>query len=93
VYVHSKLMIVDDAWMTVGSANLEKRSLERDSELNVTCWDADVVRARRELFAEHGGTADDAALAALRAAAARPLDAARPGLIVRLDPTRYAVDG
>ena len=98
VYVHSKLMIVDDAWMTVGSANLEKGSLEHDTELNVTCWDGDVVSSlRRELFAEHGGDAAGAAerspLAALRSAAARPLDASRNGLVVELDAARYAVDG
>ena len=98
VYVHSKLMIVDDAWMTVGSANLEMSSLERDTELNVACWDARVVTSlRRELFAEHGGdvvTAEARSpLAALRAAAARQMDVARSGLVVRLDATKYAVDG
>jgi len=98
VYVHSKLMIVDDAWMTVGSANLEMDSLERHTELNVACWDAGVVAAlRRELFAEHGGEAVTAEarspLAALRAAAARPMDVARSGLVVRLDATAYAVAG
>jgi cardiolipin synthase A/B len=97
VYVHSKLMIVDDAWMTVGSANLEKDSLERHTELNVACWDGDVVAAlRRELFAEHGGdavrTATGSPLAALRSAAARPLVASRSGLLVELDATKYARD-
>jgi phosphatidylserine/phosphatidylglycerophosphate/cardiolipin synthase-like enzyme len=92
VYVHSKLMIVDDAWMTVGSANLERDSLERHTEMNVVCWDPSVVRELRgELFREHG--AADSSPAALRAAAARPLDAARSGLIVELDAARYAVDG
>ncbi len=35
VYVHSKLMVVDDAYAIVGSANLNQRSLDgdRDSEL------------------------------------------------------------
>jgi cardiolipin synthase A/B len=96
VYVHSKLMIVDDAWMTVGSANLEKNSMERHTELNVACWDGDVVASlRRELFAEHGCDAVTAEtrspLTALRAAAARPVDAARSGLVVELDATTYAV--
>jgi phosphatidylserine/phosphatidylglycerophosphate/cardiolipin synthase-like enzyme len=58
VYVHAKIAVVDGAWMTVGSANLEKRSLERDTELNVACWDAAVARAfERTLVAEHGGGA------------------------------------
>ncbi len=62
VYVHAKIAIVDGVWMTVGSANLEKRSLERDSELNVVCWDARVAAGlRRDLLAEHsGGSMPDA---------------------------------
>ncbi len=35
IYVHSKLMIVDDRYMIIGSANINDRSLlgSRDSEL------------------------------------------------------------
>lgn len=35
VYIHSKLMIVDDVWTLIGSANLNDRSMlgERDSEV------------------------------------------------------------
>ncbi|MET0384492.1 MAG: phospholipase D-like domain-containing protein [Polyangiales bacterium] len=33
-YIHSKLMIVDDVLLTVGSANLTNRSLAADTELN-----------------------------------------------------------
>ena len=32
-YIHSKLMIVDDRFLTVGSANLTNRSMGLDSEL------------------------------------------------------------
>ncbi len=54
VYVHAKLAIVDGAWMTVGSANLERSSLERATEMNVACWDAAVADGlHRELRAEH----------------------------------------
>ena len=57
VYVHAKMAIVDAAWMTVGSANLERRSLERDTELNVVCWDAAVAAALREtLRQEHAAS-------------------------------------
>ncbi|MBL8955977.1 MAG: phospholipase [Myxococcaceae bacterium] len=35
-YIHSKLMIVDDTFMTIGSANLTDRSLGVDTELNVS---------------------------------------------------------
>lgn len=41
IYVHSKLMIVDDRWVLVGSANINDRSLlgTGDSELAVTIAD------------------------------------------------------
>jgi phospholipase D1/2 len=41
IYVHSKLMIVDDRWVLVGSANINDRSLlgNGDSELAVTIAD------------------------------------------------------
>ena len=35
VYVHAKLMVVDDVFMTLGSANINTRSMEGDSELNI----------------------------------------------------------
>lgn len=43
VYVHSKLMIVDDRYVLVGSANINERSLlgDRDSELAVLIADTD----------------------------------------------------
>jgi phosphatidylserine/phosphatidylglycerophosphate/cardiolipin synthase-like enzyme len=37
-YVHSKLMIVDDRFLTIGSANATNRSMGLDSELNLA-WD------------------------------------------------------
>jgi phosphatidylserine/phosphatidylglycerophosphate/cardiolipin synthase-like enzyme len=54
VYVHAKVGIVDDAWLTIGSANLNEHSLFNDTEMNVVCRDADVVRETRlRLWAEH----------------------------------------
>lgn len=35
IYIHSKLMIIDDVFLTVGSANLNQRSMASDSEINV----------------------------------------------------------
>ncbi|MBR7971661.1 phospholipase [Burkholderia vietnamiensis] len=35
IYIHSKLMIVDDVFITVGSANLNLRSMSVDSEINI----------------------------------------------------------
>jgi len=54
VYVHAKIGIVDDEWLTLGSANLNEHSLFNDTELNVVCRDADIVRETRlRLWSEH----------------------------------------
>jgi cardiolipin synthase len=54
VYVHSKLMLIDDAWATVGSCNLHHYSLFGNGELNAAFWDPAAVQALRvELFQEH----------------------------------------
>jgi phosphatidylserine/phosphatidylglycerophosphate/cardiolipin synthase-like enzyme len=54
--VHAKLGIVDDEWLTVGSANLNEHSLFNDTEVNIATDDPDVVRATRlRLWAEHLG--------------------------------------
>jgi len=67
-YIHSKLMIVDDRFITVGSANLTNRSMGTDTELHAS-WEAPATasgaqdrrlartirRARVSLLAEHGG--------------------------------------
>lgn len=54
VYVHSKLMIVDDVMITNGSANLNVRSMEVDSELNIMSPNAKVARAfRQRLWKQH----------------------------------------
>jgi len=55
IYVHAKLMIVDDAVLRIGSANLNNRSMGLDSECDV------VIDSRR---AGNGHAAD--AIAALR---------------------------
>jgi phosphatidylserine/phosphatidylglycerophosphate/cardiolipin synthase-like enzyme len=54
VYVHSKVCVVDDQWLTLGSANLNERSLFNDSEVNVCCEDkALATEVRERLWAEH----------------------------------------
>ncbi len=56
IYVHAKVGIVDDRWATVGSANLNSRSLSRDAELNVAVLDTPFARGLRlSLWAEHLG--------------------------------------
>jgi phosphatidylserine/phosphatidylglycerophosphate/cardiolipin synthase-like enzyme len=54
VYVHAKIGIVDDRWLTLGSANLNEHSLFNDTEMNVTTWDEGSARGTRlRLWAEH----------------------------------------
>jgi phosphatidylserine/phosphatidylglycerophosphate/cardiolipin synthase-like enzyme len=54
VYVHAKIGIVDDRWLTLGSANLNEHSLFNDTELNVVTCDSELTRATRlRLWSEH----------------------------------------
>jgi len=54
LYVHAKIGIVDDAWLTVGSANLNEHSFFNDTEMNVVTCDPAVARETRlGLWAEH----------------------------------------
>jgi phosphatidylserine/phosphatidylglycerophosphate/cardiolipin synthase-like enzyme len=54
LYVHAKVGIVDDRWLTVGSANLNAHSLLNDTEMNVVTDDAALARdTRARLWAEH----------------------------------------
>jgi phospholipase D1/2 len=59
IHVHAKLMIVDDRFCTMGSANLANRSLGVDSEINLAIEQAEaspVIRGwRHTLLAEHLG--------------------------------------
>ncbi|HEX2229109.1 MAG TPA: phospholipase D-like domain-containing protein [Candidatus Binatia bacterium] len=61
-YIHSKLLLVDDRFLSVGSANMNNRSLGYDTELNVA-WEGkdgddlstSIRDARINLLAEHTG--------------------------------------
>jgi phosphatidylserine/phosphatidylglycerophosphate/cardiolipin synthase-like enzyme len=54
LYVHAKVGIIDDRWLTVGSANLNAHSLLNDTEMNVVTTSRELVRATRlRLWAEH----------------------------------------
>lgn len=85
-YIHTKLTIIDDNFMTVGSANLTNRSLGVDTELNVTWETAShdapaalgraIRRVRVSLLAEHSGATGVATVAKLMRA---------KGLVARLD--------
>ena len=54
VYVHAKIGIVDDRWLTLGSANLNEHSLFNDTEVNLVVDDPVLAATtRRRLWAEH----------------------------------------
>lgn len=51
IYIHSKVAVVDDAAFTIGSANLNLRSMAMDSELNVLSQAQEVAfQLRGDLF-------------------------------------------
>jgi phospholipase D1/2 len=90
-YIHSKLLLVDDRFLTVGSANLTNRSMGVDTELHAS-WEATgsseaddqlrqrIADLRVSLLAEHTGLAEDAS----GKLAATDLRSSN-GLVVRLD--------
>lgn len=63
-YVHSKMMVVDDEYAIIGSANLNRRSLTHDSEAIAGIYDPSpdslVKRLRADLWARHLGMAPSA---------------------------------
>jgi uncharacterized membrane protein YdjX (TVP38/TMEM64 family) len=66
IYVHAKILIVDNHLMTIGSANLSNRSMGLDSECNlVVASDGGgrianaIDRMHRRLLAEHLGVSID----------------------------------
>ena len=61
IYIHTKVAIVDDAAFTIGSANLNLRSMALDSELNVLSEAKDVAfQLRCDLFSQCSGMAGPA---------------------------------
>jgi cardiolipin synthase len=47
---HSKLLVVDDAWILVGSSNWDQRSLRLNFEANLECYDVALAGAMEEHF-------------------------------------------
>ncbi|MEW1954110.1 phospholipase D family protein [Terrabacter sp. NPDC080008] len=63
VYVHAKVCVVDDEWVTVGSDNFNRRSWTHDSELSAAVAHPGLARdLRQELAREHLGVEGDLAL-------------------------------
>ena len=54
IYVHAKLAVIDDTWLTIGSANLNEHSLFNDTEMNIVTHDPALARETRlRLWSEH----------------------------------------
>jgi phosphatidylserine/phosphatidylglycerophosphate/cardiolipin synthase-like enzyme len=67
IYVHSKICVVDDEWLAIGSDNLNRRSWSHDSEISCAIVEPDprpdaptlAARTRVRLAAEHLGVDPD----------------------------------
>lgn len=71
IYVHSKLLIVDDRFAMISSANINNRSFHWDSEFGLLWEDAEGVQAmRRRLWGQLLGCDESELPAPLRAATA-----------------------
>ena len=54
VDMHAKVLIVDDVWLTVGSANINERGFKYEAEINAAILDRETARDLRvRLMAEH----------------------------------------
>jgi cardiolipin synthase len=49
---HSKLMVVDDRWSLIGSANWDARSLVLHFEMNVECYDTKLAAMLARIIQE-----------------------------------------
>ncbi len=73
VDVHSKVMVIDDAWLRVGSSNISNRSMGLDTECDAVIEAGGEARTREairgmrdRLIAEHLGVAPDRFTAAVQ---------------------------
>lgn len=72
IYVHSKMMLIDDAFASIGSANANRRGFYSDGECNIFALREEVTEGanwirdlRLDLWAEHLGVTPDFAHTAL----------------------------
>lgn len=100
IYPHSKVLIVDDVFASIGSANINPRGFQLDAEMDLAWHEATSAKTFREqLWKEHLGTVDGSLFATWKNAdfvkewdaiakkntTAKP--GARQGFIVPHDPT------
>ena len=89
--LHAKTLVIDGAWATIGSTNLDNRSFALNEELNVAVYDrgrggaaaerlraGSAARPPRRLRGVGQPRSEDAAIGMARAARPRPALGARP---------------
>ena len=59
IYIHSKLLMIDDGFFTLGSANLNLRSMAVDAEINIASDDVEKTSVlRQKVWALHSGKSE-----------------------------------
>ncbi len=64
---HSKIMIVDQAWVLLGSANWDTRSLALNFEFNLECYDKKLAAEMQEILTVKKAQAQEITVQQLRA--------------------------
>lgn len=60
IYIHSKLLLIDDTFFTLGSANLNQRSMAVDSEINIATIDPVCAKdLRKRIWGQLSGNKAD----------------------------------
>ena len=49
-FLHAKTMVCDDDFVTIGSTNLDPRSLEQNFEVNAFIYDTNIAIRQRDIF-------------------------------------------
>ena len=49
-YMHAKTMVIDDDFVTIGSTNIDPRSLEQNFEVNAFLYDGELAVRQRDIF-------------------------------------------
>ncbi len=100
IYVHSKILLIDDTFASIGSANANPRSFGIDTELNVGCVDPAAAKMLRlRLWGEVRGAPSTLSTwkagtfvkhwTEIAAANEKAKPAKRSGFVVRHDITRF----
>ncbi len=50
--LHTKMMVIDGRWATIGSTNLDNRSMAMNDELNVVFYDESIAERLEDIFKE-----------------------------------------